>query len=67
MVLTKEEIIGICSKLNFTYIDHGNESTINGNGRKQVYVRFICNAHQKYGIQEKSLYDTLIEEGVFND
>lgn len=57
MILTKEEIIGICSKLNFTYIDHGNESTINGNGRKQVYVRFICNAHQKYGIQEKSLYD----------
>ena len=25
--------------------------------KEQIYVRFICNAHQKYGIQEKSLMD----------
>ena len=57
MKTTKEEIVAICDKLNFTYINHSNKSTINGNKKQQIYVRFICNTHQKYGIQEKSLYD----------
>lgn len=57
MKATKEEIIQVCNNLNFTYIEHSNESMINHNKKQQTYVRFICNAHQKYGVQEKSLMD----------
>lgn len=57
MKTTKEEIIEMCNHLNFTYVDHSNASTIIHNKKQQIYVRFICNVHQKYGIQEKALMD----------
>lgn len=55
--MTKNEIIELCNKLNFTYIDSSNEAKFINNKKRQPYVRFICNLHQKYGVQEKSLYD----------
>lgn len=55
--MTKNEIIELCNKLNFTYIDSSNEAKFINNKKRQPYIRFICNLHQKYGVQEKSLYD----------
>ena len=55
--MSNEEIKELCDKLNFTYIDSSNESKYISNKKKQTYVRFICNIHQKYGVQEKSLFD----------
>ena len=55
--MSNEEIKELCDKLNFTYIDSSNESKYTRNKKKQTYVRFICNIHQKYGVQEKSLFD----------
>ena len=57
MKTKKEDIIEICNNLNLTYIDHGNVPTIVNNKKQQTYVRFICNIHQKYGVQEKALMD----------
>ena len=57
MKTTKEEIKQICNNLNLTYVDHGDVPIIINNKKKQIYVRFICNIHQKYGVQEKSLMD----------
>ena len=51
------EILALCDKLNLTLIDYSSNSITNEHRKKQTYVRFICNIHQKYGIQEKSLYD----------
>lgn len=53
----KQEIKLLCESLNFTYVDSGYDTKIIKNKKEQIYVRFICNAHQKYGIQEKSLMD----------
>lgn len=53
----EQEIKLLCENLNFTYIDSGYETKIIQSKKKQIYVRFVCNAHQKYGIQEKSLMD----------
>ncbi len=55
--MTQKDIEELCNKLNFTYIDSSNEPKYAKNKKNQTYVRFICNLHQKYGIQEKSLYD----------
>ena len=55
--MSNEGIKELCDKLNFTYIDSSNESKYTRNKKKQTYVRFICNIHQKYGVQEKSLFD----------
>ena len=57
MKTTTEKIIEICNNLNLTYIDHGNVPTMIKNKKQQIYVRFICNVHQKYGVQEKALMD----------
>lgn len=51
-----EEILELCNKLNFTLVDYG-DPIMPEHHKKQIYVRFVCNAHQKYGIQEKSIYD----------
>ena len=51
--MSNEEIKELCDKLNFTYIDSSNESKYTRNKKKQTYVRFICNIHQKYGVQSK--------------
>ena len=53
----EQEIKLLCESLNFTYVDSGYDTKIIKNKKEQIYVRFICNAHQKYGIQEKSLMD----------
>jgi hypothetical protein len=53
----EQEIRLLCESLNFTYVDSGYNTKIIKNKKEQIYVRFICNAHQKYGIQEKSLMD----------
>lgn len=52
-----EEIKKLCDSLNFTYISSSNEAKFINNKKSQIYVQFICNLHQKYGVQEKSLYD----------
>lgn len=58
MDINKEnEIKLLCENLNFTYIDSSHKAQIIQNKKEQIYVRFICNSHQKYGIQEKSLED----------
>lgn len=53
----EKELQELCDRLNFTLIDFGNEPIMLEHTKQQLYVRFICNAHQKYGIQEKSAYD----------
>ena len=53
----EQEIKLLCESLNFTYVDSGYDTKIIKNKKEQIYVRFICNAHQKYGVQEKSLMD----------
>lgn len=55
--MNKIDIIELCNKLNFTYVDSSNDAKFINNKKAQIYVRFICNIHQKYGVQEKSLYD----------
>lgn len=52
-----EELEILCRGLNFTYLDSSNRAEIINNKKSQIYVRFICNAHQKYGVQEKALID----------
>lgn len=58
MINTREkELEALCEKLNFTYVGSSNQAEIINNKKVQRYVKFICNAHQKYGIQEKALID----------
>lgn len=53
----EQEIKLLCNSLNLTYVDSGYDTKIIKNKKVQIYVRFICNIHQKYGIQEKALMD----------
>ena len=53
----ENEIKLLCESLNFIYVDSSHKAQIIQNKKEQIYVRFICNFHQKYGIQEKSLED----------
>lgn len=52
-----DEIKELCDSLNFTYVDSCNHAKMINNKKKEIFVHFICNKHQQYNIQEKSLYD----------
>lgn len=47
-----EKIEEICNDKNLTYINHYWDRE-----QQETIVSFICNQHQKYGMQEKRLYD----------
>lgn len=50
--LSKEKIIEICNGKNINYIDHYWNAEKNS-----TIVKFVCDKHTKYGVQEKNLMD----------
>lgn len=51
------DIKALCEKFDFDFIDYSRHAKMIGNKKQQLYVRFICRKHSKFGIQEKSLDD----------